>query len=138
MESSDISEIRERCKLIVNKAHYEATKIAFGHKIPDINKLYHYCSLETFYNIIESNCFWLSHPKFMNDVSEHKYSIGTTKKFLNEYNKKINDENDLKILLNLIESNVLDYEDKFKGFDEDKYEELEFWISINFSWTVKS
>ena len=36
--------------------------------------LYHYCSLNSFFSIINSNCFWLSYPKFMNDPSEYKNS----------------------------------------------------------------
>ena len=130
MNLSDTHKINELCKSIDHDAYFEATKIAFGHKIPDIKELYHYCSLETFYNIVESNCFWLSHPKFMNDLSEHKYSIETTKKFLQEYNKTIDKNDTSKDLLNLIESNILDYEGKFKGLDEDKYE-LEFFTCFS-------
>jgi hypothetical protein len=130
MNLSDTHKINELCKSLDHDAYFEATKIAFGHKIPDIKELYHYCSLETFYNIVESNCFWLSHPKFMNDLSEHKYSIETTKKFLQEYNKTIDKNDTSKDLLNLIESNILDYEGKFKGLDEDKYE-LEFFTCFS-------
>ena len=36
--------------------------------------LYHYCTLSSFFSIIRSNCFWLSYPKFMNDLSEYKNS----------------------------------------------------------------
>lgn len=36
--------------------------------------LYHYCTIATFYNIIESNCFWLSCPRYLNDLTEFKYS----------------------------------------------------------------
>lgn len=131
MKLSDTHKIEERCKIINHNAYYNATKIAFGHKRVDIKELYHYCSLETFYNIIESNCFWLSHPKFMNDLSEHKYSIGTTKKFLHEYNNKIDENDASKELLNRIESNILDYEGKFEGFDEGKYEQLEFFTCFS-------
>lgn len=27
--------------------------------------LYHYCTIESFYNIIKSNCFWLSCPTYL-------------------------------------------------------------------------
>lgn len=96
-----------------------------------LKDLYHYCSLETFYSIIESNCFWLSHPKFMNDLSEHKYAIGTTNKFLQEYNKTIDENDASKDLLNLMESNLKKYEEAFVGADEDKYKKLAFFTCFS-------
>ena len=36
--------------------------------------LYHYCTIDAFYNIIKSNCFWLSCPTYLNDLTEFKYS----------------------------------------------------------------
>lgn len=94
-------------------------------------KLYHYCSLETFYSIIESNCFWLSHPKFMNDLSELEYAIGITKKFLQEYNQTIDDQDNSINLLKQIESNFELYESVFKGIDEDKYKKLGFFACFS-------
>lgn len=35
--------------------------------------LYHYCSVEKFFKIIESKCLWLTNLKFTNDCSEIKY-----------------------------------------------------------------
>ena len=89
-------------------------------------KLFHYCSLESFYNIIESNCFWLSHPKFMNDTSGYRYSIQTTKNFVYEYNQNITKNDASKDFFKLVESSVNEYEFGFKGFDENKYEKINF------------
>lgn len=96
-----------------------------------LKNLYHYCSLETFHSIIESNCFWLSHPKFMNDLSEHKYAIETTNKFLQEYNKTIDENDASKDLLNLMELNLKKYEEAFGGADEDKYKKLAFFTCFS-------
>ncbi len=85
-------------------------------------RLFHYCSLETFYSIIESNCFWLSHPKFMNDISEYKNSIRVIKNFFEEYNKTITEDDNSKDFFEKIIKSVDRYEKEFKGFDENKYE----------------
>ena len=135
MEWSKISEAIDLCQSAMDKASEKAQENLFDNKkvkIPftQAQKLYHYCSLETFYNVIESNCFWLSHPKFMNDLSEYKYSIRVTKNFLHKYNKKNNDD-DSKKLFQQIESNIKEYESRFKGFDEDKYEKLSFFTCFS-------
>lgn len=52
--------------------------------------LYHYCSLDSFFNIIKNKCFWLSHPKFMNDLSEYTYSRNLLMNFVDNYNEQNN------------------------------------------------
>ena len=131
MASSTISEIIDDLKTEIEEASIEAANYAFNMRELQFSftcapKIFHYCSLETFYSIIESNCFWLSHPKFMNDISEYKYSIRTTKKCLCQYNQKIPANDASKQLLSQIESSIDEYESGFKGFDEDKYEKLYF------------
>lgn len=131
MASSEISEIIDDLKTEIEEASIDAANYAFNMKEIQFSftcapKIFHYCSLETFYSIIESNCFWLSHPKFMNDISEYKYSISKTKKFLYQYNQKIPANDASKQLLSQIESSIDEYESGFKGFDEDKYEKLYF------------
>lgn len=130
----DQSIIEKLCDEEIDKATYAATydpsekvELPFSEE----KKLYHYCSLETFYNIVESNCFWLSHPKFMNDLSEYRYAIETSKKFLQEYNKTINDNDNSKNLLKLIESIFELYEIRFNGIDEDKYKKHGFFTCFS-------
>lgn len=119
---------------VIDTATYEATynpseKVEIPYS--EAKELYHYCSLESFYSIIESNCFWLSHPKFMNDLSEQEYAIGTTKKFLQEYIQNINEKDNSRRLLKLIGSKFELCESKFKGFDEDKYKKHGFFTCFS-------
>lgn len=130
-ESTGIPEIIRDIQTEIEEAAIDAANYAFNMSEIQFSftcapKLFHYCSLETFYSIIESNCFWLSHPKFMNDISEYKYSIRTTKKCLCQYNQKIPENDALKKFFTQIESSIDEYESGFKGFDENKYEKLYF------------
>lgn len=130
------STIQEFCRSGIYKAVKESMcntlgDICLSQQNTKLKDLYHYCSLETFYSIIESNCFWLSHPKFMNDLSEHQYAIGTTNKFLQEYNKTIDENDASKDLLNLMESNLKKYEEAFVGAADDKYKKLAFFTCFS-------
>lgn len=136
MESSDQNNIIALCEPEVRKAAQKAMIKLVNYSKISVNftqekNLYHYCSLETFYNIIDSNCFWLSHPKFMNDLSEYQYSIVAIKKFIHKYNEKITNNDASKELLKLIESDVKNYKCKFKGIDAARYEKLHFFTCFS-------
>lgn len=132
MESLDKSKIEKICQdataeTLKKLARTDSPKFSFT------KPLYHYCSLETFYNIIDSNCFWLSHRKFMNDLSEFRYSIEVINNLLREYINPINKSasSDLKQLLTQIELcfNIWKYE--FSICDENKYKTLCFFTCFS-------
>lgn len=51
----------------------------------EVNTLYHYCSLETFYNIIKNKSIWLSDVSKSNDSKELEWAIGQCKKVIIHY-----------------------------------------------------
>lgn len=124
---SDIWDAREKT---LTKLHdYSNKKQTFPFTCAQ--QLYHYCSLETFYSIIESNCFWLSHPKFMNDVSEAKYFIKKSLQFLKEYDAQNYKDDNFQKLLELVDLKINQYESSSRGFDDDEYKKLNFFICFS-------
>lgn len=95
---------------LIEGSHELGTK----HKI-----LYHYCSLTSFFSIINSNCFWLSYPKFMNDLSEYKNS----KEVIIENLEKCKSNSILNLGFSQIVEQIIE---KIKSFDEDPGSDLEY------------
>ena len=124
---SDIWDARE--KTLIKLHDYSNKKLTFPFTCAQ--QLYHYCSLETFYSIIESNCFWLSHPKFMNDVSEAKYFIKKSLQFLKEYGAQNYKDDNFQKLLELVDLKINQYESSSRGFDDDEYKKLNFFICFS-------
>lgn len=90
------------------------------------DKLYHYCSLEAFYSIIESNCFWLSHPKFMNDLSEHKYYAIVVRDCIEKYIEKVAHNDKSRSFLELIYAEICNRIKSSSIFDKNEYSLLPF------------
>ncbi|WP_281757560.1 DUF2971 domain-containing protein [Succinatimonas hippei] len=54
--------------------------------------VYHYCSFDTLKKILESQCFWLTSHKYMNDVRERIYAFYLVNKKLETLRKKLNQQ----------------------------------------------
>lgn len=83
-------------------------------------KLYHYCNIDAFMNIIKNKCFWLSDTKYTNDKEEicaFKDAVWTA---LNELvcNKKINEEMADKIWITYVYNTLPGYISCFSEEDD--------------------
>lgn len=134
LQHTDDPYIIELYEKLIERAFEETLRKAKLNYTP-AKELYHYCSLETFHSIIESNCFWLSHPKFMNDKEENKYSIREAnkaiEKYVRQYDQKKDNDDDSKDLLKLIELELRKNEIKYNRFDENKYEKINFFTCFS-------
>lgn len=72
----------------ISEKWMESEFIGKGKKISQMfttrNPLYHYTTVSGLLGIVESNCFWLTNLKYMNDLSEQKFAYNIVKKALDE------------------------------------------------------
>ena len=54
--------------------------------------IYHYCSFDTLKKILESQCFWLTSHKYMNDIRERNYAFYLVNKKLETLSQKLNQQ----------------------------------------------
>lgn len=93
--------------------------------------LYHYCSLDTFYKIVNNNSFWLSSPRFMNDLSEYKYSIDIILKSIDEYIKSYKLSDNENKLLDAIRSMIALHKSESCSFTENQYIKLDYFMCFS-------
>ena len=78
--------------------------------------VYHYCSVESFFNIIKSKKFWLSDARYMNDTHEIKWMDRMVYKILDELSREKKEQ---------LES-IKEFRDKYQEYQHKKHYIMSF------------